>query len=90
MKQKNKEIISLTILTIIYLISMPYHLLTMTSYSIGITIIIVSSIRKINGVRPPWNSIARIYLAVGLTINFFYYLYFRALYMQLEKAQVPM
>ena len=90
MKQKHKEIISLTILTIIYLISMPYHLLTMMSYSIGITIIIVSSIQKIYGERPPWNSIARIYLTVGLTINFFYYLYFRALYIQLEKAQMPM
>ena len=90
MKQKNKEIITLTILTIIYLVSMPYHLLTMVCYSIGITIIIVSSLKKINGVRPAWNSIARIYLTVGLTINFFYCLYFRALYIQLEKGQVPM
>ncbi len=100
MKQKHKEIISLTILTVIYLVCIVryfpgrpfdsltktmWHLLGVAPYSIGITVIIVSSLQKINGVRPAWNSIARIYLTLGLVIEFFC-----GLYNYLERAQGSM
>ena len=85
MQQKHKEIISLTILSAIYLISMPYHMMAVVLFSIGITIILVSFLQKLSGKRPAWNSIARIYLTVGLAINFFYILYFH-----LERVQGSM
>jgi hypothetical protein len=90
MTAKNKEIIYLIILMAIYLLCVlryfpdqplsslratGIHLLDVAPYVIGLTIFTVSILNKISGERLRWDRIARIYLTLGLIIEFFYGLY---------------
>ncbi len=90
MATKGKEIIYFILLTAIYLACIfryypdqplnslqatGLHLLDVSPYVIGLTILIVSLFSKISKERLPWSNVARIYLTVGLVIEFFYGLY---------------
>ena len=90
MAVKGKEIIYLVVLVVIYLLCVlryfpgqpvaslkatGLHLLDVAPYVVGLTIFAVSMLNKIGDKRLPWNSIVRIYLTLGLIIEFFYGLY---------------
>jgi len=90
MAAKGKEIFYLVLLILIYLLCIlryfpgrpldslratGFHLLDVLPYVVGLTIFIVSLLRKISKEKLPWTYIARIYLTLGLMVEFFYGLY---------------
>jgi len=39
----------------------------------GLTLIIVSIMQKVSGLKMPWHRVARYYLTLGILINIYYY-----------------
>ncbi len=90
MAAKGKEILYFLVLITIYLLCIlryfpgqplaslratGLHLLGVTPYVVGLTFFIVTLLNKISGERLRWDRIARIYLTLGLIVEFFYGLY---------------
>ncbi len=90
MAAKGKEILYLILLSVIYLFCIlryfpdqpmnslratGVHLLNVSPYVIGLTIVITSMLNKISGERLAWDRVIRIYLTLGLIVEFFYGLY---------------
>lgn len=88
---KTKEKISLILLTALYLVMtisfVPgnlsatvshtlNHLMVTIPYTVGLTIVTVSLMQRIVGVKLLPDRIARIYLTVGLMAEFIYAIYF--------------
>lgn len=48
------------------------QLLTVAPFSVGATILIAALFRKSTGERLPWGSVVRIFLTIGIVIEFFY------------------
>ena len=46
------------------------HLLTVAPFFIGGTLVLVAVFRKLTGERPPWETIIRIYLTIGIIAEF--------------------
>ena len=80
-----KKIFAIVILIILYvLFSVRYyqgnlaktaletgiHMLTVAPFLIGGTLILVSVLRKFTGERPPWAMVIRIYLTIGIFVEF--------------------
>lgn len=47
------------------------HLLTVAPFFIGGTLLLVAILRKLTGERPSWEAIIRIYLTIGIIVEFF-------------------
>ncbi len=80
-----KKIFAITILIILYLIfSVRYyqgnfsktaletciHMLTVAPFLIGGTLVLVSVLRKVAGERLSWEAVIRIYLTLGIFVEF--------------------
>lgn len=48
------------------------QLLTVAPFSVGATILVAALFRKLTGERLPWSSVVRIFLTIGIVIEFFY------------------
>ena len=46
------------------------HLFTVAPFLIGGTLVLIAVFRKLAGERPPWETIIRIYLTIGIIIEF--------------------
>ena len=85
-----KERCTLVLLTLVYLLCVvryypgrlqdsllatAEHLLTVAPFSIGATILIVSVLQRLGEGRLPWDRVARVFLGLGITFEFFFGLY---------------
>ena len=87
---KTREILSLTVLTAVYLLCSTRYfpgrpadsvlatlteLLTVAPFLLGGTLIGRSLFHRLSGEQLPWSKLLRIYLTLGLTVEFFLGLY---------------
>lgn len=100
MTNKSRETLTLIILTVIYLLCIVRyfpgrpmdtlmetlsHFLSVGFYGMGLTLVLVSFLKRISGERLPWDRVARLYLTFGLFIEFFC-----GMYNYFEMTKPPM